>query len=37
MKKCPKCSSTIENDLAKFCKKCGTDLMVNQPVAEDDI
>lgn len=26
MKKCPKCNSIIENDSAKFCKKCGTNI-----------
>ena len=26
MRKCPKCGSVIDNDNAKFCKKCGTKL-----------
>ena len=26
MRKCPKCGSVIDNDKAKFCKKCGTKL-----------
>ena len=27
MRSCPKCKNVIENDNAKFCKKCGCKLM----------
>lgn len=31
MKKCPKCNLLIDNDSAKFCKKCGTNIE-NEPI-----
>lgn len=34
MKKCPKCNLTIENDSARFCKKCGTNVE-NVPIIID--
>ncbi len=33
MKKCPKCNLLIDNDSAKFCKKCGTNIENEQIVA----
>jgi len=32
MKKCPKCNKLIENDLAKFCRYCGSPL----PMADEN-
>lgn len=31
MKKCPKCNLLIDNDSARFCKKCGTNIE-NEPI-----
>lgn len=31
MRKCPKCEYCTDNDLAKFCKKCGSELVLTQP------
>ena len=35
MKKCPKCNWMIDNDLARFCKKCGTNVE-NEPIIKTD-
>lgn len=40
MKRCPKCSYVIENEKAKFCKKCGTHLSFSEddsPSSSDEI
>ena len=35
MRICPKCGFKIENDEAKFCKKCGSRLPAIEKIVED--
>ena len=34
MRKCPKCGYVVENDMAKFCRKCGTNLPIAASIDE---
>jgi RNA polymerase subunit RPABC4/transcription elongation factor Spt4 len=36
MRTCPKCNLIIDNDSAKFCRKCGTKLPDIQPIESSE-